>query len=224
MPRAEQAQAPPAGGRLPAAARERGEPERRRGRAASAPRRPARAGARSRTGRPRPGARFPLVELVVLLALVMLIVGFFVQGTRGVTLIAAGVALGSLAGLELAVREHFAGYRSHTTVLAGAPAVLVLGVGLLPAGGLAADRRSWRSVVFVVGFYLLREAFKRRSGGLGFRSAEEEPAGRREGRGLPSRRPADVNRFGSRPRAGPEPVRLWPWRSAVRRGSRAGAR
>jgi hypothetical protein len=109
------------------------------------------------------------VELVVLLSLVLLIVGFFLQGTRGVTMIVAGATLGALAGLELSIREHFAGYRSHTTLLAGAIAVLVLGVGFLlalaPIANLAVG-----VVVFGVGFYLFREAFKRRSGGLGFRS------------------------------------------------------
>ena len=126
---------------------------------------------KGRRGRPRPPApwgSFPLVELVVLLSLVLLIVGFFLQGTRGVTMIIAGITLGSLAGLELSVRELFSGYRSHTSVLAGALAVLVLGIGfflaLAPILNLVAG-----VAVFLIGFYLFREAFKRRSGGIGFR-------------------------------------------------------
>src|SRR5919202_389187 len=39
---------------------------------------------------------------------------------RGATMIVGGMALASLAGLELSIREHFAGFRSHTTLLAGA--------------------------------------------------------------------------------------------------------
>jgi hypothetical protein len=124
---------------------------------------------RRRPRPPAPWGSFPLVELVVLLSLVLLIVGFFLQGTRGVTMIIAGVTLGSLAGLELSVREHFSGYRSHTTVLAGALAVLVLGAGfflaLAPILNLGAG-----IAVFLIGFYLFREAFKRRSGGVGFRA------------------------------------------------------
>lgn len=136
--------------------------------------RPSSARGRNRRARPpAPWGSFPLVELVVLLSIVLLVAGFFVQGTRGVTMIATGVVLGSLAGLELSVREHFAGYRSHTTVLAGAAAVLVIAAGffLLPDGwqpsslGLAVG-----VVVFAAAFYLLREAFKRRSGGVGFRA------------------------------------------------------
>jgi hypothetical protein len=108
------------------------------------------------------------VELVVLVAVIMLIAGFFVSGTKGITLIATGMTLGMLAGLELSIREHFAGFKSHTTVLAGFPAIVVLGIGFWqewPRGvNLVAA-----AVIFASGFYLLREAFKRRSGGLGFR-------------------------------------------------------
>ena len=42
--------------------------------------------------------------------------------------IAVGVVLGCLAGLELSLREHFAGYRSHTTLLAGTAFVLTVAV------------------------------------------------------------------------------------------------
>lgn len=70
----------------------------------------------------------PLVEILVLVALVMIAVGFFTGGSRSPVLLATGLALGSLAGLELSVREHFAGYRSHTLLLAGAVGVGVLAV------------------------------------------------------------------------------------------------
>ena len=119
---------------------------------------------------PAPWGRFPLVELVILLGLVLLVTGFFVQGARGLTMIAAGVALASLAGLELSIREHLAGYRSHSSVLAGVVAVLALAAGyfLLPIGLLVVNLLIG-AVVFGVCFYALREVFKRRSGGLGFR-------------------------------------------------------
>jgi uncharacterized membrane protein YhiD involved in acid resistance len=84
-------------------------------------------------------------------------------------MIVAGITLGSLAGLELSIREHFAGFRSHSSVLAGAPAVLVLGAGFFlafpPIVNLVAG-----VVVFGACFYLFRQAFKRRSGGVGFRA------------------------------------------------------
>ena len=119
---------------------------------------------------PAPWGRFPLVELVILLGLILLIAGFFVQGGRGLTMIAAGVALASLAGLELSVREHLAGYRSHSTVLAGVATVMALAAGffLLPTSLLVVNLLIG-AVVFGICFYALREVFRRRSGGLSFR-------------------------------------------------------
>jgi len=84
-------------------------------------------------------------------------------------MIAVGLALGSLAGLELAIREHFAGYRSHTLVLAAAVGVPVFGVLFvvtpvptpicISAGLLAFGGSAW----------LFTQAFSRRSGGALFR-------------------------------------------------------
>src|SRR5919198_5237887 len=102
--------------------------------AAQASRRPPRApaGRRGRQERPpSPWGSFPLVEITILIALVLLIVGFFVSGTRGVVMILAGISLASLAALELTLREHFTGFRSHTSVLAGFVGVIVLGLGFV---------------------------------------------------------------------------------------------
>jgi hypothetical protein len=67
---------------------------------------------------------FPLVELCVLAGIVLLILGLINFDTRqGRSMLLLGLALGSFGGLDTAAREHFAGYRSHTTVLAGVPAV-----------------------------------------------------------------------------------------------------
>ncbi len=121
---------------------------------------------------PAPWGSFPLAELVGLLSLVLLVIGFFVQGPRGFAMILAALVLGSIVGLELSAREHLAGYRSHSTLLAGVAAVFVMaalvystGYGVLtpylvvPIGAL----------VFVPCFILLRRTFRRRSGGLSFR-------------------------------------------------------
>lgn len=75
---------------------------------------------------PAPWGNVPLVELVVLAGIVLLIAGFIVGGSRGVVMIAAGAVLCSIAGLELAIREHFGGYRSHTFLLSGAVGVAVV--------------------------------------------------------------------------------------------------
>ena len=119
---------------------------------------------------PAPWGSFPLVELCVLIAIVMLIAGFVVGGTRGATMIFAGLAVGSLAGLELSVREHFAGFRSPTTLLAGGVA-LIVGTGLAVAAGkiLLPVLAAVALATFVASFVLFRRVFKKRSGGLSFR-------------------------------------------------------
>ena len=58
---------------------------------------------------PAPWGSFPLSELVTLVALVFLVLGFFTAPPRGAIMIGAGLVLGSMAGLELSVREHFSG-------------------------------------------------------------------------------------------------------------------
>jgi hypothetical protein len=146
----------------------RAERDARRRAATAAPRRG------TREAPPAPWGSFPLTELVVLLALIFGVIGFIRFNTHsGKVMVVAAMCLGSLGGLEVSIREHFAGYRSHTTLLAASCAVasmilisviagkagvailaLVVGVGVL---------------VFVLAFFGLRQAFIRRSGGLGFR-------------------------------------------------------
>jgi hypothetical protein len=86
---------------------------------------------RPREERPRaPWHPVPLAELCVLLGIVLMVVGL-VHGLgtdRGRLLLVFGMAMGSLGGLDTAAREHFAGWASHTTALAGVPAVAVAAV------------------------------------------------------------------------------------------------
>lgn len=137
--------------------------------AATRPRgRPGRPGIDERP--PAPWGSFPLSELVVLLGIVLMGWGLLSWESNGNVKFAAGLAVASLAGLELSVREHLAGFRSHTTLLAGAAAFAVVSVLALAAG----PRTLWvllaiAAAVFAAAFYGLRQVFKRRSGGLGFR-------------------------------------------------------
>ena len=121
---------------------------------------------------PAPWGSWPLAEGVGLLALVLLLAGFVVQGVRGFTMIVAALVLGSLVGLELSVREHFAGHRSHSALLGGVAAVLAMmalvyttGYGTLPPYLVL----PFGLLVFGPCFLLLRRAFRRRSGGVSFR-------------------------------------------------------
>jgi len=129
-----------------------------------------------RPGRPslhdRPSApwgSFPLSELVIFLGIVLILVGA-VQGNDGARFIVSGLVIAGLGGGELALREHMAGYRSHSSLLAGVAAFVVVTAVALGLGPV----QLWVLVllgiaVFAATFYAMRELFKRRSGGLGFR-------------------------------------------------------
>jgi hypothetical protein len=141
----------------------------RRERAASPVARP-RPGRPSAAERPRaPWGSFPLSELVILLGIVLILWGA-VRGSDGEEILAAGLVIASLGGGELALREHMAGYRSHSSLLAGAAAFIAVTLVALGLGPV----KVWVLVllgaaVFAGTFYAMRELFKRRSGGLGFR-------------------------------------------------------
>jgi hypothetical protein len=69
------------------------------------------------------------VELCVLVGLVLIVLGLIDHdSSHGRAMLLVGLALGSLGGLDTAAREHFAGFKSHTFVLAGVPAVALAGV------------------------------------------------------------------------------------------------
>jgi len=117
-----------------------------------------------------PWSPFPLVEICVLIALVLIVVGAVSDGPRRGVFLACGLALASLAGLELAVREHFAGFRSHSALLAGAVAV----VAVVPLFFLTALPQiallAVGVVVYSLAFFVFRRAFQALTGGLGFRA------------------------------------------------------
>jgi len=126
--------------------------------------------ARRTDERPKPPWHpFPLIELCVLAGLVLVVVGLFnFEEEDGRIMLLLGMVLGSLAGLDTAVREHFAGFRSHSTLLAGLPTVLVAG-GLYFAGAPWVALMAASLVVLAGAFVLFRTLFKRRSGGLSFK-------------------------------------------------------
>ena len=102
----------------------------------------------------------------MLAGIVMLVIGVFGGNP---TAIGVGVVLAGLGGFEVSLREHLAGYRSHTTLLAGLVFVLVTG-GLFYLGGqILAICLAVGAVAFVATFLALRRAFQRASGGLSFK-------------------------------------------------------
>ena len=115
---------------------------------------------------PAPWGNAPLAELVILAGIISLAIGIFGANP---TAIGIGVALAGLGGLEVSVREHFAGYRSHTTLLAGAVFVLTTGLVFYAADQILAVALAIGAAAFAIVFYLARRSFQRASGGLSYK-------------------------------------------------------
>jgi lysylphosphatidylglycerol synthetase-like protein (DUF2156 family) len=113
-----------------------------------------------------PWGKAPLAELAILAGIICLAVGILGSHT---TVIGVGVALAGIGGMEVAIREHFAGFRSHTTLLAGFVFVVVVGVLFYVVGLVLAYALPIGAVCFAAAFYLARRAFQRASVGLSFR-------------------------------------------------------
>jgi len=109
-----------------------------------------------------PWGDLPITEIAVLVGLVMTVGGFLVGGKTGTIVLVIGLLLASLAGLEQAVREHRAGYRSHAMVIAGLPAAVAIGVMVL----LGAPREAFPPVavgVLIAAWIPLRAAYQRKA-------------------------------------------------------------
>jgi hypothetical protein len=127
---------------------------------------------RKRSADDRPAApwgTFPLTEIVIFIGVILLIAGFFTPPPQGFVMIAVGLGLASLAGLELSIREHYAAFRSHTLLLSSAIGVPVFGVlfivtKLSPAICVAAGLLAFGGAA-----YYFASAFRRRSGGALYR-------------------------------------------------------
>jgi cell division protein FtsW (lipid II flippase) len=105
---------------------------------------------------------FPLVELCVLAGIVLLVLGLLdFQSDRGKAMLVTGMLLGSLGGLDTALREHFSGYRSHAMLIAALPAVAAAAI-LYFAGAPWLVVSVVPVLVFVATLPLLLRAYRRR--------------------------------------------------------------
>lgn len=141
-------------------------------RAPAPPRRPvAEPGHRARLDdAPRPPWHpVPLTELCILVGMLALGAAFLGGGPTAL-LVGFGLVLVVAATGELALREHLAGYRSHSALIAGLLAILVAA----PLAALARPPKAVvlgvAAVIFLVALQLLRELFRRRSGGTSWRA------------------------------------------------------
>jgi hypothetical protein len=108
-----------------------------------------------------PWGPFPLSELLVVLAVIFVGYGVASWGSAsGPWAFGAAMTLGCLAGLEVSIREHLAGYRPHSTVLAGT-AALLSGTATFLLGVPAAIDLGLTLMVFFVASLGLTRAYQR---------------------------------------------------------------
>ncbi len=108
---------------------------------------------------PSPFGGLPVSEVMIFAGLIALIVWLF---NRGKAELVVGSIVCALGVIEVTAREHFSGYRSHTTLLAAIPAVLIE-VGLFTAGVRPRERALLLIAVvpvFAICFWLLQKRFK----------------------------------------------------------------
>lgn len=108
---------------------------------------------------------FPVSEMAIVAGVILVVLGF-TQGPTGDgrSRMIGGIALCAVGVFEFTTREHFKGYRSHTALLAGVPAMVVHGIALLiaPSGSvflyvvLVPD-----VIVYALAFQVLRSVYKR---------------------------------------------------------------
>ena len=117
-----------------------------------------------------PGAPVPLTEITIFAGLVLLGVALLGGGgSRGV-LLAFGLALVTIATLELSLREHLAGYRSHSALIAGVAAILTGVVLVLTVNPAKAVVLVAAGLVFALVLQVMRRIFAARSGGMSWRA------------------------------------------------------
>jgi hypothetical protein len=142
-----------------------------------------RAGSRRRGAPPRPGSvltdrlavgerprapwhPLPLSELLILIGAIGTVVGLL-RGESGIVLMVAGLGAVLIGTVEVTLREHLSGYRSHTILLAVIPAIVFHTAVVLLVLAFSGHVPRWLNVVllpidaavFAVCFKLLRARF-----------------------------------------------------------------
>jgi hypothetical protein len=107
---------------------------------------------------PSPFGGLPVSEVAIFAGLISLVLWLINGGTAELVV---GSLVCALGVIEVTAREHFSGYRSHTTLLAAIPAV-VLEASLFAAGVRPRERVLLLLAVvpvFALGFWWLRKRF-----------------------------------------------------------------
>ena len=100
----------------------------------------------------------PVSELAILIGAIALVVGFL---NGGGPVVIVGIVICALGVIEVTAREHFSGFRSHSTLLAAAPAVALEAVivGVFGEPRQRALLLVFVAPVFLVLFWALRRKF-----------------------------------------------------------------
>lgn len=101
----------------------------------------------------------PVTEVAIAAGLVAMLVGFS-RGSAGVATMLIGLGVAGLAVIELTAREHFAGMRSHSLLLALAPTV-VLEAALYGLGLTGPLLLAIALPVYAGLFFLMRDRHRR---------------------------------------------------------------
>lgn len=91
---------------------------------------------------------WPLAELLIFVGALAIAIGMIRGPERNLTTIVAGIALVLIGTLEVSVREHLSGYRSHTMLLAVVPVVALHSVIVLGLASLTTIPR-WINVALL---------------------------------------------------------------------------
>jgi hypothetical protein len=76
--------------------------------------------------RPRPvWAPFPLTEIGIFVGIVVFLLGYFASANRSPALLGTGAVVLAIVVGEMCLREHFAGFRSHSILLALLPVTIL---------------------------------------------------------------------------------------------------
>jgi hypothetical protein len=106
-----------------------------------------------------PFGGLPISEILILVGAIGAVYGLV--SSIGLVL-AVGLVVCTLGVVEFSAREHFTGYRSHTTMLSAVPAIGV-GIAMIALLGGSLRRGTLLLVVvpvFIVCFWLLRKRFR----------------------------------------------------------------
>jgi hypothetical protein len=85
---------------------------------------------------------WPLSELLIFVGAIGTLIGLL-RGSSGAPVLIAGLAAVMIGTLEFTIREHLAGYRAHTAMLAAIPVALFHAAAAVGLYSLGAPRITW---------------------------------------------------------------------------------